>query len=73
MGSFGTLHGCHGNGSQELIKNRGKMLIFVICVIFKCNLFPINISKGIGLFSKNLLALFLINLWQFYLIKLLWV
>ena len=59
--SFGTFNGCHGNGSQELLKNREKMLVFVICVIFKCNLSPINTSKGISLFIKNFLALFLIN------------
>ena len=35
MCSFGTFNGCHGNGSQELIKNREKMLFFVICGIFK--------------------------------------
>ena len=26
--SFGSFSGCHGNGSQELKKNRGKMDIF---------------------------------------------
>ena len=61
MYSFGTFNGCHGNDSQELIKNREKMLIFVICVIFKYDLPPINISKGISLFIKNFLALILIN------------
>ena len=49
------------------------MLIFVICVIFKCDLSQINISKGLGLFIKNFLALFLINSWQFYMIKIIWV
>ena len=44
MCSIGNFNGCHGNGSQ--ITNREKMLIFVFCVIFKCNLFPINISKS---------------------------
>ena len=73
MYSFGTFNGCHGNDIHELIKNRDKMLIFVICVIFKCNLFPINISKGISLFIKNFLALFLINSWQFYMIEIFWV
>ena len=61
MCSFGTFNGCHGNGSQELIKNREKMLIFVICVIFKCDLSPIYTSKVISLFIRNSLALFLIN------------
>ena len=73
MYNFGTFNGCHGNDSQELIKNREKMLIFVIFVIFKCDLSPINISKGISLFIKNFLALFLINSWQFYMIKIFWV
>ena len=73
MCSFGTFNGCHGNGSQELIKSRGKMLIFVICVIFKCDLFPINISKGIVLFTKSFLALFLINSWQFDMTRIFWV
>ena len=73
MYSFGTFNGCHSNDSQELIKNREKMLIFVICVIFKCDLSPLNISKGISLFIKNFLALFLINSWQFYMIKIFWV
>ena len=73
MCSFGTFSGCHGNDSQELIKNREKMLIFVICVIFKCNLSPINISKGISLFIKNFLALLLINSCQFDMIKIFWV
>ena len=73
MCSFGTFNGCHGNKSQEIIKNREKMLIFVLCVIFKCDLYPINISKGISLFIKNFLALFLVNLWQFYMIKIFWV
>ena len=73
MCSFGTFNGCHGNDSQELIKNREKLLIFVICVIFKCDLYPINISKGISLFIKNFLTLFMINLWQFYMIKIFWV
>ena len=73
MCSSGTFDGCHGNDSQELIKNREKMLVFVICMIFKCDLSPINISKGISLFVKNFLALFLINSWQFYMIKIFWV
>ena len=73
MCSVGTFNGCHGNNSQELIKNREKMLIFVICVIFKCDLSPINTSKGISLFIKNFLALFLINSWQLYMIKIFWV
>ena len=73
MYSFGTFNRCHGNYSQELVKNREKMLIFVICVIFKCDLSPINISKGISLFIKNYLAMFLINSWQFYMIKIFWV
>ena len=73
MYSFGTFTGCHGNDSQEFIKNREKMLIFVICVIFKCDLSSINISKGISLVIKNFLALFLINSWQFYMIKIFWV
>ena len=73
MCSSGTFNGCHGNDSQELIKNREKMLVFVICVIFKCDLSPINISEGISLFIKNFLVLFLINSWQFYMIKILWV
>ena len=54
-------------------KTEKKMLIFVIFVIFKCDLSPINISKGISLFIKNFLALFLINSWQFYMIKIFWV
>ena len=69
MYSTGTFNGYHGNDSQKLIKNRDKMLIFVICVIFKCDLPIINISKGISLFIKNFLALFLINSWQLYMIK----
>ena len=69
MCSIGTFNGCYGNDSQELIKNREKMLIFVVCVIFKCDLSPINISKGISLFTKNFFALFLINPWQFYMIE----
>ena len=73
MCSSGTFNGCHGNDSQELIKNREKMVIFVICVMFKCDLSPSNISKGISLFIKNFLALFLINSWQFYMIKISWV
>ena len=73
MYSFGTFNGCHGKDSQELIKNREKMLIFVICVIFKCDLSRSNISKGISLFIKNFLALFLINSWQFYMIEIFWV
>ena len=73
MCSSGTFNGCHGNDSQELIKNREKMLVFVICVIFKCDLSPIKISKGISLFIKNFLGLFLINSWQFYMIKIFWV
>ena len=73
MCSFGTFNGCHGNDSQELIKNREKMLVFVICVIFKCDLCPINISKGISSFIKNFLALSLINSWQFYMIEIFWV
>ena len=74
MCSFGTFSGCHGNGSQELIKNREKMLIFVICVNFKCNLPPINKSKGISLFNKKkFLALFLINSCQLYMIEIFWV
>ena len=73
MCSIGTFNGCYGNGSQELIKNREKMLIFVVCVIFKCDLSPINISKGISLFTKNFFALFLINPWQFYMIEIFWV
>ena len=72
MYSFGTFNGCHGNDSQELFKNREKMLIFVICLIFKCDLSPINTSKGISLFIKNFLAFFLINSWQFHMIKIFW-
>ena len=56
-----------------IIKNREKMLISVMFVIFKCDLSPINISKGISLFIKDFLALFLINSWQFYMIKIVWV
>ena len=73
MYSFGTCNGFHGNDSQELIKNREKMLIFVICVISKCDLSPLNMAEGISLFIKNFLALFLINSWQFYMIKIFWV
>ena len=73
MCSIGTFNGCYGNDSQELIKNREKMLIFVVCVIFKCDLSPINISKCISLFTKNFFALFLINPWQFYMIEIFWV
>ena len=73
MCSSGTFNGCHGNDSQELIKNREKMLIFVICVIFKCDLSQSNISKGISLFIKNFLPLFSINSWQFYMIEIYWV
>ena len=36
--SFGSFTGCHDNGSKELIKTRGKLVIFLVCVIFKCNL-----------------------------------
>ena len=25
---FGSFGGCHGNGSQELVENRGKLYIF---------------------------------------------
>ena len=73
MYSFGTFNRCHGNDSQELVKNREKMLIFVINVIFKCDLSPNNISKGISFVIKYFLALFLINSWQFYMIKIFWV
>ena len=53
MCSFGTFNGCHSNRSQELIKNRKKMLIFVICVIFKCDLSPINRPQGIIWLLRN--------------------
>ena len=61
--------GCYGNGRQKLVKNREKMLIFVICVIFKCDLPPINTPQGIGLFSKSFLALVLINSCQLNMTK----
>ena len=48
------------------------MLIFVICVIFKCHFPPINTSKGISLFFKNFLPPFLINSWQFHMTKIFW-
>ena len=69
MCSFGSFIGCHGNGSQELIKNKGKMVIFVIYVIHKCNLPPINTPQGISPVIKDFLTLFLINSCQFYLAK----
>ena len=49
------------------------MLIFVICVIFKCDLSPNNTSKGIKMSTKNFLALFLINSCQFHLTETFWV
>ena len=58
-----------GNGSQELIKNRGKMVIFVICVIRKCDLFLINTPQGISMITKIFLPLFLINSCQFHISK----
>ena len=37
------------------------MVIFIMCVILKCDLPPINTPQGISMFIKNFLALFLIN------------
>ena len=50
VGSFGD---CCGNGSQELTKNRGKMVSFLICVKLKRDLPPNNTSKGISMVIKT--------------------
>ena len=71
MCSNGSFSRCHGNGSQKLIKNRGKWP-FVIFVILKCDLPPINTPQGINMLIKIFLALFLINSRQFYMIKMFW-
>ena len=70
MCSNSSFSGCHGNGSQKL-KHR-KMVIFVIFIILKCDLPPINTSQGINMVIKIFIALFLINSWQFYMIKIFW-
>ena len=72
MCSDGSFSGCHGNGSQKLKKHRGKMVIFVIFVILKCDLPPINTPRSINMVIKIFLALFLINSCQFYMIKIFW-
>ena len=53
MCSVGSFCDCCGNGSQELIKNRGKMVSFLICVKLKCDLPPNNKSKGISMVIKT--------------------
>ena len=40
------------------IKKRGKMDIFVICVIFKCHLPPVDTPKGFSMVIENFLHLF---------------
>ena len=55
MCNFGSFSGFYGNGSQRIIKNRGKMVIFVICVILRCDLFPIITPKGISIVIKTFL------------------
>ena len=72
MCSVGSFCDCCGNGSQELIKNRGKMVSFLICVKLKCDLAPNNTSKGISMVIKNFLALFLIDSCQFHMTKIFW-
>ena len=57
-----TLNGCssfvcilgisscrHGNRSQKLIKNRERFVIFVICVILKCDLPLMNTHQGVSM------------------------
>ena len=46
MCRFGGFSGCHGNGSHELSKNRGKWAFFVICVLPKCHSPPVNRPKA---------------------------
>ena len=58
---LGSFIGCHGIGSQELIKKEGKWTSFVICVILKCHLPPVNTPKDFSMVIKNFIALFLIN------------
>ena len=48
--SCASFSGCHGNRSQEIIKKTGEIIIiFIICVILKCGLSPINTSKDISM------------------------
>ena len=48
--SCANFSGCHGNGSQEIIKKTGEIIIiFIICVIPKCGLSLINTSKDISM------------------------
>ena len=71
MCSNGSFSGCHGNGSQKLKKTE-KMVIFVIFVILKGNLPPINTPESINMVIKIFLALFLTNSCQFYMIEIFW-
>ena len=71
MCSNGSFSGCHGNGSQKFKKTE-KMVIFVIFVILKCNLPPINTPQSINMVIKIFLALFLTNSCQFYMIEIFW-
>ena len=72
MCSNGSFSGCHGNGSQKLIKNRGKWSFLSFIVIQKCDLPQINTPQGINMVIKIFLSLFLINSCQFYIIKMFW-
>ena len=53
-------------------QKQGKMVIFVIFLILKCNLPPINTPQSINMVIKIFLALFLINSCKFYMIKIVW-
>ena len=59
-------------GAKSLKKTQRKMFIFVIFVILKFDLPPINTPHSINMVIKIFLALFLINSCQFYMIKLFW-
>ena len=56
MYSFSSFSGCHGTGVKNL-KKRGKMDIFVICVILKCHLPPVDTPKGFSMVIGNFLHL----------------
>ena len=48
--SCASFSGCHSNRSQEITKKTGEIIIiFIICVILKCSLSPINTSKDISM------------------------
>ena len=49
--SFGSFIGCHGNRSQEETKIREKLVIFLICLILKCD---IPQSKRSDVFAVSL-------------------